>query len=132
MPTGLKSVRRFEQQHRQWLSGYEILSAYFKKGTVTAYCTAGASEGHNMACQQKDLWQNEHYEKCMDVFSGYLKNTNMPSAPWYIIDAKSRKWTEVQILETLTQGIEIALSNHQMAVPLLQNVFPVEKNAASL
>lgn len=80
-----------------------------------------------MACQQKDLWQNEHYEKCMDVFSGYLKNTNMPSAPWYIIDAKSRKWTEVQILETLTQGIEIALSNHQMAVPLLQNVFPLKK-----
>ena len=76
---------------------------------------------------KKDLWQNEHYEKCMDVFSGYLKNTNMPSAPWYIIDAKSRKWTEVQILETLTQGIEIALSNHQMAVPLLQNVFPLKK-----
>ena len=42
-------------------------------------------------------------------------------------DAKSRKWTEVQILETLTQGIEIALSNHQMAVPLLQNVFPLKK-----
>ena len=55
------------------------------------------------------------------------ENTNMPSAPWYIIDAKSRKWTEVQILETLTQGIEIALSNHQMAVPLLQNVFPLKK-----
>ena len=51
----------------------------------------------------------------------------MPSAPWYIIDAKSRKWTEVQILETLTQGIEIALSNHQMAVPLLQNVISVVK-----
>lgn len=49
----------------------------------------------------------------------------MPSAPWYIIDAKSRKWTELQVLETLTQGIEIALSNQKLAVPLLQNVFPL-------
>ena len=54
-----------------------------------------------------------------------MKNTNMPSAPWYIIDAKSRKWTELQVLETLTQGIEIALSNQKLAVPLLQNVFPL-------
>ena len=43
----------------------------------------------------------------------------------YIIDAKSRKWTELQVLETLTQGIEIALSNQKLAVPLLQNVFPL-------
>ncbi len=54
-----------------------------------------------------------------------MKNTNLPSAPWYIIDAKSRKWTELQVLETLTQGIEIALSNQKLAVPLLQNVFPL-------
>ena len=46
-----------------------------------------------------------------------LEDTNMPSAPWYIIDAKSRKWTELQILEILTQGIEIALNNHALSVP---------------
>ena len=56
-----------------------------------------------------------------------MKNTNMPSAPWYIVDAQARKWTELQVLETLTQGIEIALSNHKLAVPLLQNVFPLER-----
>ena len=51
----------------------------------------------------------------------------MPSAPWYIVDAKSKKWTELQVLETLTQGIDIALDNRDMAVPLLQNVFPLER-----
>lgn len=30
-------------------------------------------------------------------------------------------------MEILTQGIDIALSNSQMAVPLLQNVFPLER-----
>ena len=46
---------------------------------------------------KNDLWQNRHYEKCEEAFSSYMKNTNMPSAPWYIIDAKSRKWTELQV-----------------------------------
>ena len=42
-----------------------------------------------------------------------------------MIDAESRKWTELQVLEYLTQGIDIALSNQALAVPLLQNVFPM-------
>ena len=33
----------------------------------------------------------------------------------------------MQVLETLTQGIDIALDNRDMAVPLLQNVFPLER-----
>lgn len=76
---------------------------------------------------ENDKWQNKHYEKCLEVFSRYLEDTNAPSAPWYVIDAKSRKWAELQALETLTQGIEIALQNQSLAVPLLQNVFPLVK-----
>ena len=76
---------------------------------------------------RNDMWQNHHYEKCVDAFSSYMKDTSMPSAPWYIIDAKSKKWPELQVLETLTQGIDIAFHNRDMAVPLLQNVFPLEK-----
>ena len=54
-----------------------------------------------------------------------MKDTSLSSAPWYMIDAESRKWTELQVLEYLTQGIDIALSNQALAVPLLQNVFPM-------
>lgn len=74
-----------------------------------------------------DEWQNHHYEECMETFDSYLKDTNMPSAPWYVIEAKSKKWTELQALEILTEGIEVALANNAMAVPILQNVFPMEK-----
>ena len=56
-----------------------------------------------------------------------MEDTNAPSAPWYVIDAKSAKWAELQALETLTQGIDVALQNQSLAVPLLQNVFPLEK-----
>lgn len=76
---------------------------------------------------ENDKWQNKHYEKCLSVFDRYLEDTNTPSAPWYIIDARSRKWAALQVLETLTQGIEIALQNQSLAVPLLQNVFPLVK-----
>ena len=50
-----------------------------------------------------------------------------PSDPWYLLDCKSKKWAELQALETLTQGIEIALQNARLAVPLLQNTFPLKK-----
>ena len=33
----------------------------------------------------------------------------------------------LQVLETLVNGIDTALQNSAMAVPLLQNVFPLEK-----
>lgn len=74
---------------------------------------------------KNDVWQNEHYEKCKEAFDRYLKDTNLPSAPWYLIDAKSKKWTQLQMLEILTQGIDTALSNSNLAVPLLQNTFPM-------
>lgn len=124
----IESVRRFERQLTD--NGYLVMKFFLhisKKEQSRRIAQLEHQKDTTWRVSKKDLWQNEHYEKCMDVFSRYLKNTNMPSAPWYIIDAKSRKWTEVQILETLTQGIEIALSNHQMAVPLLQNVFPLKK-----
>ena len=59
------------------------------------------------------------------MFDRFLDDTNTSSAPWYIIDAKSKKWAELQALETLIQGIEIALQNQSLSVPLLQNVFPL-------
>ena len=54
-------------------------------------------------------WQNKHYDKCMHVFDRYLNDTNSPADPWYIVDAKNRKWAELQVLETLVSGIETAL-----------------------
>ena len=72
-------------------------------------------------------WEHEHYKKCVKVFDRYMTDTNASSAPWYIIDASDRKWAELQVLETLVSGIETALKNSNLAVPLLQNVFPLKK-----
>ena len=74
----------------------------------------------------KIRWQNKHYDKCMDVYEQYLCDTNQSSAPWYLVDAKDKKWAQLQILETLVQGIDTALQNSTLAVPLLQNAFPLK------
>ena len=74
-----------------------------------------------------DKWQNEHYKKCAKIFSQYLSDTNVSSAPWYIIDASDRKWAELQVLETMVSNIEVAMQNQAHSVPILQNVFPLKK-----
>ena len=124
----IESVRRFERQLRD--NGYLVMKFFLhisKKEQTRRMERLTDEKDTVWRVGKKDLWQNSHYEKCMDAFSSYLKSTNMPSAPWYIVDAKSKKWTELQVLETLTQGIDIALDNRDMAVPLLQNVFPLER-----
>ena len=74
-----------------------------------------------------DLEENKHYDKYQEIYDRYLTDTNRPSSPWYIIDAKDRKWAELQVLRFLNQGIETALQNHDLAAPILQNTFPLVK-----
>ena len=74
-----------------------------------------------------DKWQNEHYKKCYKVFDRYLNDTNLPTSPWYLIDSKESKWAELQVLEILVSGIEVALQNSAHSVPILQNIFPLVK-----
>ena len=122
----IDSVKRFERQLTD--NGYLVMKFFLhisRKEQKKRIDALVKDKDAKWRVGRKDKWQNVHYEKCMDVYDSYLEDTNMPSAPWYIIDAKSRKWTELQILETLTQGIEIALNNHALSVPLLQNVFPI-------
>ena len=73
-----------------------------------------------------DQWQNRHYDRCLEVYDQYLRDTRMSCAPWYLVDAEHRKWAELQLLETLLAGIDTALQNHEIAVPLLQNPFSLE------
>lgn len=122
----IDSIKRFERQLTD--NGYLVMKFFLhisRKEQAKRIARLQADKDAKWRVGKNDKWQQLHYDKCLDAFNSYLTETNMPSAPWYIIDAKSRKWTELQILETLTQGIEIALNNHALSVPLLQNVFPL-------
>ena len=124
----IDSVKRFERQLTD--NGYLVLKFFFhisekeQKKRIDALLEEKDTEWR---VSEYDRWQNKHYDKCLKVFDRYLNDTNVSTAPWYLIDAQSRKWAQLQVLETLVQGIDVALQNSSLAVPLLQNTFPLQK-----
>lgn len=124
----IDSIRRFERQLTD--NGYLVIKFFChisRKEQKKRIKELTGNIDTKWRVSEDDKWQNKHYGKCELVFDRYLEDTHASSAPWYVIDAKSRKWAELQALEILTQGIEIALQNQSLAVPLLQNVFPLVK-----
>lgn len=122
------SIRRFERQLTD--NGYLVMKFFLhisEKEQKKRISQLLDDIDTRWRIGENDKWQNKHYKKCEEVFGKYMEDTNAPSAPWYVIESRSKKWTELQILETLTQGIEVALQNQSLAVPLLQNVFPLVK-----
>lgn len=124
----INSIKRFERQLTD--NRYLVMKFFFhisEKEQRERLRALKKSKDTTWRVSCHDIWQNKHYEKCERVFGQYLEDTNVSTAPWYIVDAKSRKWAQLQVLELLCQGIDIALQNHNLAVPLLQNVFPLKK-----
>lgn len=124
----IDSVRRFERQLTD--NGYLVMKFFFhigKKQQKKRLDSLMSDKSTKWRVEENDLWQNEHYEECIDVYEKYLNDTNQPASPWYIIHSKDKKWAQLQLLETLVSGIDTALANSTLAVPILQNVFPLVK-----
>ena len=111
-------------------NGYLVIKFFFhisKKEQKKRLDALKSNKDTSWRVDKNDLLQNKHYDKCLDVFERYLEDTNESRSPWYIIDAKDKKYAELQVLQFLNQGIDIALKNQKMNVPILQNTFPMEK-----
>ena len=123
----IDSIKRFERQLTD--NGYLVMKFFFHishKEQKERIEELLSKKDTAWRVSEHDKWQNKHYEECKDTFSRYMSDTNMPTAPWYIIDAGKKKWAQLQVLELLCRGIEVALQNESIAVPLLQNVFPLK------
>lgn len=124
----LNSVVKFERQLCD--NGYCLLKFFFnidKKEQKKRLDELLKEKNTKWRVSEFDIWQNEHYSKCEDYFEECMGKTDAPYAPWYVIDAKDKKWAELQTLEIINQGIETALDNERASVPILQNVFPLKK-----
>lgn len=124
----IASIRQFERQLTD--NGYLVLKFFFQidqKEQKKRIDTLLEDKNTKWRVSRWDQWQNKHYDKCREVYDHYLRETNQSQAPWYIIDAKNRKWAEVQLLDILVNGIDTALANGAPAVPILQNMFPLRK-----
>lgn len=123
----IASIRRFERQLTD--NGYLVMKFFLhisEKEQKKRIESLKKDIDTRWRVSDTDKWQNKHYDKCLDIFDRYLDATDSPSVPWYVIDAGSKKWAELQVLEILTEGIDIAMQNQALAVPILQNVFPLQ------
>lgn len=123
----LTSIKRFERQLTD--NGYLVVKFFFHISEAEQKERLKELEKEKSTAwrvEKWDRWQNEHYEKCMDVYDDYLEATNQFVAPWYFIDAKNKKWAELQVTEQLVKSIEIALQNTGRAAAILQNTFPLK------
>ena len=124
----IESIRRFERQLTD--NGYLVVKFFMhidKNEQEKRMNKLLAKEDTKWRVSEFDRWQHKHYKKCEDVFDRYMKDTNMSTSPWYIIDSKEKKWAETQVLDILVSSIEVAMQNQSHSVPLLQNVFPLIK-----
>ena len=124
----IASIRRFERQLTD--NGYLVLKFFMhisKDEQKKRIDNLDKDIDTKWRISEGDIWQNKHYKKCENIFEKYLEDTDNSSAPWYIVDAKSEKWALLQVLERMNEGIDIALQNSSLAVPLLQNTFPLQK-----
>ena len=123
----IHSINTIERQLTD--NGYLVMKFFFqidKKEQKKRLKKLEESKNTSWRVNQEDLLENKNYDICLSVYDQYLSDTNRSTSPWYIIDSKDKKWALYQVLSYLNVGIETALKNHDLAVPILQNTFPLE------
>ena len=125
-----KRIRSINVTERQLTdNGYLVMKFFFhisRKEQKKRLQGLLADKNTRWRVNDADLQENKHYDKYLAVYDKYLKDTDRSQAPWYIIDASNRKWAELQVLSYLNLGIETAMKNQSLAVPILQNTFPLK------
>ncbi len=124
----ISSIKSFERQLTD--NGYLVLKIFLHVSEKEQRRRLKELEADNETAWRVDpydLWQNRHYNTCLQAFDEYLSATNTPNAPWYIVDSHCLKDAETQVLELLTDGMETALQNQSLAVPLFQNTFKLRE-----
>ena len=125
-----KRIRSINVTERQLTdNGYLVMKFFFhisRKEQKKRLQGLLADKNTRWRVNDADLQENKHYDRYLSVYDKYLKDTDRSQAPWYIIDASNRKWAELQVLSYLNLGIETAMKNQSLAVPILQNTFPLK------
>ena len=111
-------------------NGYLVMKFFFHIGREEQrrrLDALKADKNTRWRVDEDDYSENDNYDTFLEVYDRYLRDTNRSSAPWYIIDAKNRKWATLQVLEFLNMGIDVAIHNRGIAAPLRQNVFALQR-----
>ena len=99
------STKRFERTLAD--NGYLVMKFFFqidKHEQKKRLETLLEDDTTSWRVSKHDLKQNKKYDEYLEAFDSFMYDTNLSNAPWYMIDAKERKWAELQILDIINQG----------------------------
>ena len=121
----IANVRRFERQLTD--NGYLVVKFFLnisKKEQKKRIRTLADDPATKWRVTDTDLAQNKHYDKYMDIFDKFLDATDSSRAMVY------HRWLLQEMGRASgsgnpDRGIDVALQNHSLAVPIPQNVFPL-------
>lgn len=122
----LKSINTFERQLTD--NGYLLVKVFLhidRKEQEKRIETLQSHSDTAWRVSKADSWQNRHYKTCKTAFSHYLTATNMPSAPWHILNGSRKKEAELALCTLLTESIAmgIAAKSSGVATALPQKTF---------
>lgn len=124
-------IQEINTTERQLIdNGYLIMKFFFQidqKEQKKRLKNLEEEKNTNWRVTGADWSENKNYDEYFKAYDAYLNDTNRAAAPWYIIDSENKKWAERQVLRYLLQGIDTALKNQKIAVPIPQNIFRLEK-----
>ena len=122
------SVKRFERGLTD--NGYLVLKFFFhisKKEQESRIEALLSEKDTAWRVSEGDLWQNRHYDKCLEAFDRYLDDTNTPSAPWYIVDSKSKKFAELQVMEPCAWALRQPCTTRAWQCPCCKTPSPLSR-----
>lgn len=122
----IESVKRFERTLHD--NGYLVMKFFFHisgKEQKKRLSKLLADPDAKWRVSEFDQWENEHHKECEKVYKKYLSDTDQSIAPWYQIDATSKKEALLDVLEYLVGSIDTALTNMAFSARILQNTFPM-------
>ena len=96
----IDSIKRTERSLVD--NGYLVMKFFFqigKKEQKRRLEMLLADKDTKWRVDKNDLKENKNYDESLEVYDKYLKDTDSPTAPWYIIDAKDKKVAELQVLQ---------------------------------
>ena len=125
----IESIQKFERTLVD--NGYIVIKFFFhlsKKDQDKRIKKLLDHKNTAWRVSDNDMWQNKHYDKCINIYEKYISQTNPAYAPWYIIDATNKKIAQLQVLETLLAYLDIRIRKGKEDAPLVKNIFHLNES----
>ena len=122
----MESIRRFERQLAD--NGYLVLKFFFQISAREQRKRLKVLDEDKDTRWRVSRWdrdQNENYEACGELYARALEETDVPWAPWHVVDARDRRWAALQVMEVLCSRLESAFREEREPAPVRPCPFPL-------